>query len=615
MRTAVLAKRRAQSLADNHQAYVATMAKKRGLRLSTSENGPTSTNESVLNVRPIPVGLFETDPEKAEKLTLMVMGDTDHECGHHLFTDLSVPQRTKSDLEKSVWNALEDTYEERKMAIRYPGCEESLASSVAIAIELGHVRRGDQGPADALITFCDAWGRKFVLGQAVDPIFDSATGEMEKLVGNHGLCMLNGLLSQHLFSTESSEENLVLARRVLSLMQEIKDGKHQPSSPQPAPQPPQQQDQGQQQQGQGQGGDQQQQAGQGQADQNGQGQSSALGQDGQPDPANGDSTGAQPDASSSSDGAGGNGHGSDPGQDGQQQKAMTGAGSILDDQNVPQGPVVDRGGAVEQLVSEGESQGHGYTPESRAFRPKPDLTAGQPSLQEEQAVRSESQKLGRRIASSFLTATRVRSVAADEGRLDGRRLHLVPAGVTNVFRQKMKTDVPRPAVSLLIDSSGSMKGKELELAKAATICLGDTLSHMGVPFEILTFSNTKVSLVGGFGTSWRKVRPLVWGLKALGSTPTHHALWIGGHRILSRKEDRKLIFLVTDGNPDDAGGAITAARLVRNSGIELYGLGIRSSSMKCKMERIFGSQQYRDIPSAGDIARAVLETLQARTRR
>jgi hypothetical protein len=59
-----------------------------------------------------------------------------------------------------------------------------------------------------------------------------------------------------------------------------------------------------------------------------------------------------------------------------------------------------------------------------------------------------------------------------------------------------------------------------------------------------------------------------------GGTPLAQALWYAAAELLARREQRRLLMVLTDGAPDDAREAARLLTLARAAGIETVGIGI-----------------------------------------
>jgi len=68
-------------------------------------------------------------------------------------------------------------------------------------------------------------------------------------------------------------------------------------------------------------------------------------------------------------------------------------------------------------------------------------------------------------------------------------------------------------------------------------------------------------------------------LSATGCTPLGEALWWTLQQIVPLPESRKLVLILTDGDPDSFNLALDAIEGGRRFGVEIYGLGITSEAI------------------------------------
>ena len=59
-----------------------------------------------------------------------------------------------------------------------------------------------------------------------------------------------------------------------------------------------------------------------------------------------------------------------------------------------------------------------------------------------------------------------------------------------------------------------------------------------------------------------------------GGTPMAQALWYAAADLLACREDRRMLVVLTDGEPDDAAQVLRLLGLCRQAGIETVGIGI-----------------------------------------
>ena len=80
----------------------------------------------------------------------------------------------------------------------------------------------------------------------------------------------------------------------------------------------------------------------------------------------------------------------------------------------------------------------------------------------------------------------------DRGRLDMGRLHLLSTDNNNVFNQTWKRTGERTAVGLLIDNSSSMKGSNNKNAVGLGYVFGDALDAANIRFSVASFPEVRI---------------------------------------------------------------------------------------------------------------------------
>ena len=175
-------------------------------------------------------------------------------------------------------------------------------------------------------------------------------------------------------------------------------------------------------------------------------------------------------------------------------------------------------------------------------------------------------------------------------RLDGRSTHLVAANTpdTRVFATRREKQTENTAITLLVDVSGSMH-RDIDLAIQAAFVTSDTLESMsGVTCCTAVFTRTDMNGVNGilpikkFG-----VKPMpkdFYIIHADGGTPIAGTVLWAGQQLALRREERKIIVLFTDGEPDDSLHAEKAVKKVNRYGIEVYAVAMNKTSIHTAMK-------------------------------
>jgi cobaltochelatase CobT len=206
----------------------------------------------------------------------------------------------------------------------------------------------------------------------------------------------------------------------------------------------------------------------------------------------------------------------------------------------------------------------------------------------------------------------------EEGTLDAGRLARVVVSPTTPlsFKQEKDTEFRDTCVTLLIDNSGSMRGRPISIAAICADVLARTLERCGVKVEILGFTtrawkggqSREKWLAAGRAQSpgrlndlrhiiyksadapWRRVRPnlgLMMKEGLLKENIDGEALEWAYRRLMARGEARKVLMVISDGAPvDDSTLSVNPANFLekhlrdviamveRRRAVELIAIGI-----------------------------------------
>ncbi len=219
-----------------------------------------------------------------------------------------------------------------------------------------------------------------------------------------------------------------------------------------------------------------------------------------------------------------------------------------------------------------------------------------------------------------LLAQQARSFDFDqeEGLLDAARLSrvVVDPSAPLSFKVERETEFRDTVVSLLIDNSGSMRGRPITLAAITADILARTLERCGVKVEILGFTtrawkggksreawlragkppspgrlnDLRHVIYKGAETPWRRARRnlgLMLREGLLKENIDGEALLWAWRRLLARREDRRILMVISDGAPvDDATLSVNPGSYLEDhlrqviggieadGGIELAAIGI-----------------------------------------
>lgn len=207
-----------------------------------------------------------------------------------------------------------------------------------------------------------------------------------------------------------------------------------------------------------------------------------------------------------------------------------------------------------------------------------DFSQGQDALNR---VRKHSAHLTTRlqglVQSSQLTRTRNVRYGL---RLSSANLHRAAVGNPKIFEVRSSQVRPNTALHLLVDLSGSMCHGEDAIALDAALALTLALEQInGVSQAVSVFPGLlgKSSKITGVLKHGEKVakRAGAFVQSARGRTPMTEALWFGTADLLARPESRKVLIVLTDGDPDHRTTALSLISKIERAGIELIGIGIQ----------------------------------------
>jgi len=547
-----------------------------------------------------------------------------HECSHVRNTSMEVFQEVlPTPFRKNLLNILEDIRIERLSMEQYPGTEPDLSYLVKKVLgstldpEAVEVKPPMHIIHDTLLLA----GRWTVLHQDLAQPAQVMLAQMEKTLGKD----LSDEIMRHVSTVttcNSTRDVLELADRIIALLPSDNDNPQQADS-----QPEDGEDEGEQSsnepgQGEDEGTEGEQSGNQG-ADGDDQNDSS-----GSPDPnqgdegaggeseANGEPDSKQkPSGKSSGQGQEENSAEGPASSDGESKPLKTTAPSNLREQ-VLTATEED----LEGLISEvGDAAAEMLGRKARnEYHPAPPFILGGRTRSRSDCASKRRVQLGlenssglRQVLTGLLQAkVDCRVQLKRQGkRIDTGRIALIKGGETRVFRSKAKAERQSAAIQFLFDKSGSMD-IAMEQAEAAIYAVLQSLE--GIPLvttgamafpgdsngcgccDLIKHSKERLSAAVAAGG---------WGAKEIGSTPMARAIWPAAVEVLRAKGERKILFVITDGQPD--GGATASREMFERceaSGIEVIGLGFGGANSYV-LSTLF--KKYVDVGSVSKLKAAL----------
>jgi cobaltochelatase CobT len=222
----------------------------------------------------------------------------------------------------------------------------------------------------------------------------------------------------------------------------------------------------------------------------------------------------------------------------------------------------------------------------------------------------------------------------ERGELD--RPSLAKLATSPGYRTPFRIRRVRPgrdaAVSVLIDRSGSMAGRKIELARLCAAALADALTQLGFACEVLGYSSIEDAAMRDYYERWlaaghtrtgynRFVEKLdcqvykrfdsdnLSGLACIEcghENPDGEAVSWAAERLLVRRSHRHILMVLSDGYPatGDGNPAILRTDLrarvdaLRERGVELIGVGILDDAVETFYPTSSVVEQLQDLPGA-----------------
>lgn len=501
-----------------------------------------------------------------------------HEAGHVRFSDfVEFKNAATSPLRKRVVNALEDIRIEKAMHNLYPGTKLTIQKLDEYLCKAGEYEMVTVGshPAAILTQYLFLRLSADVLGySALSSYADSVETVLETTFPEGAVTRLMGLLSE-VPRLDSTRSCVRLTDRILRMIEEEKE-KEQENARQAQAQAEQ---------------DDQAASGQQEAPV---GQDADGNQDPTPDGPDQDDHGQNPGQSASSSDADGDEQDQQPGMGSENtgddpmdnqdsgQFAQTLA-SVLDadEGDLPQ----DVFEMARQLLGDQPKNCYDHEMAMPIAVPAKKYPGGKDLIDK---VMGESGKIRASLQGLVQSSQAVRNQTKRSGnRVVGSKLYRLAQGDSRVFGKEARRHRPNTAIHLLVDYSGSMD-RQLDPAnpgcQLVNIAL-DSAVALALALEGIPGVNPAITRFP-FGDTDNVVELLKHGEKVRqnasvfmpiadgAGTPLHTALWYAAASVLSTREERKVILVLTDGEPDSVDATRAIIRRCEATGIELVGVGI-----------------------------------------
>lgn len=463
-----------------------------------------------------------------------------HEAAHIRHTNFDMVQKASSKpIRKALLNIIEDVRIENELAKDYPGTRRSISQVIEYMVDTQQMCVPEQlEPASNLQAWLLFRLRCHFLGQkALTPLYQAVDERVRQLFPAAAMSRLSAMLTA-VPSLASTGEVLKLVDAIVAMLEEES-------------RPPQ--------------------------DESDADSGNDIGQDASND-SNSSSDSQTPETGSSATGdADETGDSDNSDQADNLRQALEASAAQFE---------LDTFAQVAEVLSE-QAEGHqGVTPLS--------LPQAEQAMLGDEAIltlsASESAQIRARLRGMVQSSQDNRNHAKRYGlRVATHRLAASQAGESRLFIQRQPRIAPNAAVHLLVDISGSMgkpigegNRKYFHVANEAALALAMALE--GIPGVVPAVSyfpgiHQEVSIALLPKQSVRH-RAACFDQKPRGCTPMAQAMWFAANSLLAQKQKRKLMIVLTDGDPDDWAATHDIVDRCRRSGFELLGIGIQTRSVE-----------------------------------
>ncbi len=200
-------------------------------------------------------------------------------------------------------------------------------------------------------------------------------------------------------------------------------------------------------------------------------------------------------------------------------------------------------------------------------------------------------------------------------RLNLAALHRLSVNDDRVFLSQQERRGINTAVYLLMDQSYSMKmHQKFEVAFMATAALAKAL--ITIPGTAVSAGAFSTEFVPGYAEKRNYVASLLKYEETacrmnlmvpppVGGTPMAEAIYCAAAHLLMRQEPRRLLVVLTDGEPNDIGATQETIEKCRSVGLEVYGVGI----MDNRVIPVFGKQFSTVVNTIGELPERMFRLL------
>ena len=526
----------------------------------------------------IPFGDF-TDPDYVS----MTHGYIDHEIGHEKHTSFSI--NFKSKLHSNLCNIFEDARMEKLVGSEYPGAKLNLEKLVLIAIKKGLFSEpvSSDNPLSLVLTYCLYKGRVLGAGNlCLDQYAEQALAYLKATYDNNFIDSLTEIV-HGITNTRSTRDCADMAWKVIELMKSTdEEEQDEPEN--------------------GDDSDDSESDEQSDDEQSDDEQSDDEQSDEQSDDEQSDEQSDDEQSDEQSDGEQSDGEQSDEQSDGEQSDDSStdtngNEASAEDQENGNQTSriiksVID---AIEddniEVPDFHEMIAEELRQEAENFSPSEDDSELRDIFSNTLPVTTKWKEMGlpfnnpelipsagkavyRTLHRALIDDTEELNGFRNRGRkLSSKKLVGSVLGDDRIFKTPVIENELSAAISILIDASGSMAGGYQEIANAVALAMSKGLQSLQVTNEI-GFYSSEMCLYIAKPFNQKYIDAKRFQVCSDLYTPSGEAMKSALMRLNGQSEDKKCLFLVTDGEPSCPGSFIEALELAKILGISIAVLGV-----------------------------------------
>ena len=165
----------------------------------------------------------------------------------------------------------------------------------------------------------------------------------------------------------------------------------------------------------------------------------------------------------------------------------------------------------------------------------------------------------------------------------------IPAGNLSVFKRHVEQQDISAAVSVIVDASGSMgyyvedtETTRMQFANTCALAFATGLDKTGVAVEVSYFGLCNGQHLNAYIAKPYDAKTKAQNFKVLpdDSTPTGEMMMHALNNLALRPENKKLMIVITDGDPNDRSIVTKASQIANSMGIKVVPIGICTKEVR-----------------------------------